>query len=134
MSSALAYAESGDPSAMNLVTVLGGAFIVAAMAAMAFVLILFSRSRGHRRADLIAVAAVFWALIAAGSLMYAGVSRTNWSKEYQMRLETGYLDPSDKDDAPRLPWGTWTGLGIAYIAMLGWSFSEKRGATPTNHG
>ena len=126
MSSALAYAESGDPSAMNLVTVLGGAFIVAAVAAMAFVLIVISRSRGHRRADIIAVAAVFWALIAAVSLMYAGVSQSNWSKEYQLRLQTGYLDPSDTNDAPWLPLETWTGLGITYIAMLGWSLSEKR--------
>jgi hypothetical protein len=130
MSSALAYAESGDSSATNLVIIFGGAFVIAAVAAMALVLIVISRARGHRRADLIAVAAVFWALIAAGSLLYAGVSQMNWSKEYQMRLETGYLDPSDTGDAPRQPLGTWTGLGVAYIAMLGWSLSQKRAKPP----
>jgi hypothetical protein len=36
MSSALAYAESGDSSATNLIIVLDGAFIVAAVAAMMF--------------------------------------------------------------------------------------------------
>jgi hypothetical protein len=130
MSSALAYAESGDSSATNLIIVLGGAFIVAAVAAMAFVLILISRSRGHRRADVIGVATVFWALIAAGSLIYTGVSQMNWSKEHQMRLETGYLDPSDRNNAAQLPLGTWTGLGVAYVAMLGWSLSEKRANPP----
>ncbi len=129
MFSALAYAESGDSSTTNLIIVLGGAFVIALVAAMAFVLIVISRSRGHRRAEVIAVAAVFWALIAAGSLLYAGVTQINWSKEHQMRLETGYLDPADTDDAPRLPLGTWTGLGVVYVAMLGWSRSQKQ-ATP----
>jgi hypothetical protein len=130
MSSALAYAESGDPGATNLVIVLGGAFIVAAVAVMAFVLIVISRSRRHRRADLIAVAAAVWALIAARSLLYAGVSQMNWSREYQLRLQTGYLDPSDTNGAPRLPVGTWTGLGVVYVVMLGWSLSQKRGKPP----
>jgi hypothetical protein len=126
MFSALAYAESGDSSETNLLIVLGGAFVIAVVAAMAFVLIVISRSRGHRRAEVIGVAAIFWTLIAAGSLLYAGVTQINWSKEHQMRLETGYLDPSDTDDSPRLPMETWTGLGVAYVAMLGWSLSRKR--------
>ncbi len=58
------------------------------------------------------------------------MSQINWLKEYQLRLETGYLDPSDTSDAPRLPLGTWTGLGAAYVAMLGWSLSRKP-AKPT---
>jgi hypothetical protein len=130
MSNALAYAESGDSSPANLIIVLGGALVIAVVAAMAFVLIAISRGRRHRRAELIAVATVFWALIAAASLIYAGVSQINWSKEYQMRLETGYLDPSDTNDAPRLPLVTWTGLAVAYVGILGWSLSRDRTKPP----
>ncbi len=126
MCSALAFAESGDPNATNLPIVLGGLFILAVIALLAFLLIFVSRSRGHRRAELITVATIFWALIAAGSLLYAGEAQMDWSKQYALRLETGYLDPQDTSDAPRMPWGMWSGLGAAYVAMLVWSLSQKR--------
>ena len=126
MSCLLAYAESGDPNAMNLVIILGGIGIVAATAILAFALIFTARARGHRHAEFILVAAVFWGLITVGSLMYAGEAQLNWSKEYTLRLETGYLDPQDTSDAPRLPWGIWTGLGVAYGAMMAWALWQKR--------
>jgi hypothetical protein len=126
---ALAVAESGDPNASNLPIVLGGIFILAVIAFLAFVLIFISRSRGHRQTELITTATFFWAIIAAGSLIYAGQAQMNWSKEYMLRLQTGYLDPTDTSDAPRLPWVIWSGLGVAYGAMLIWSLSKK-GASP----
>ncbi|MGD0388253.1 MAG: hypothetical protein ABSC42_04780 [Tepidisphaeraceae bacterium] len=126
MSCLLAYAESGDPNAMNLVIILGGIGIVAATAILAFALIFTARARGHRHAEFILVAAVFWGLITVGSLMYAGEAQLNWSKEYTLRLETGYLDPQDTSDAPRLPWGIWTGLGVAYGAMMAWALCQRR--------
>jgi hypothetical protein len=125
MSCLLAYAESDDPNAMNLVIILGGVGIVAATAILAFALILTARARGHRHAESIMVAAVFWALITAGSVMYAGEAQLNWSKQYALRLETGYLDPQDTSDAPRLPWGIWTGLGAAYGTMMAWALWQK---------
>jgi hypothetical protein len=130
MCALLAYADSTDSSAANMMIVLGGAFVVALAAGLAFVLILISRVRAHRQEGAIAVAAIFWALIAAGSLIYAGESQMNWSKEYQMRLESGYLDPAEMNDAPHLPWGIWTGLGVAYGAMLAWTLSQKRARPP----
>jgi hypothetical protein len=125
---ALAYAESGDPNAMNLIIILGSVCIVAVTSILAFALIFIARVRGHRHADLIVVAAVFWALITAGSMMYAANARLNWSKEYALRLETGYLDPQDTGDAPRLPWGIWTGLGVVYGTTMAWALSQKRAA------
>jgi hypothetical protein len=122
---ALAYAESGDPNAMNLVVVLGGLGIVAATFILAFVLILAARARRHRQAEFITVATVFWGLITAGSLMYAGNAQVNWSKENMLRLETGYVDPQDTSDAPRLPWAIWTGLGVAYGTMMAWTLAQK---------
>jgi hypothetical protein len=121
---ALAYAESTDPSASNLLAVLGAAFIIASVAILASVFILMSRARRHPHVDLITAAAICWALIAAGSLLYAGESQMNWSKEYKLQLESGYLDPHDTTGAPTLPLKTWTALGITYAAMLAWSLSS----------
>jgi hypothetical protein len=126
MASALAYADAGDPNATSLPFVLIGLGIFAAIALLAFALIFIVRVRGHRKTELITVAAVFWALIAAGSLLYGGETQMDWSKQYAMRLETGYLDPQDTSDAPQLPWGIWSGLGVAYGALLFWSLSQKR--------
>jgi hypothetical protein len=128
----LAYAESADPSSTDLAIVLGGAFIIAIASALASVLIFTSRARRHRQTELITAAAILWGLIAAGSLIYAQESQMNWSKEYKMRLETGYLDPRDTSDAPKLPWGIWTGLGVAYGAMLVWSLSRHTSVSQRN--
>ncbi|MGD0770616.1 MAG: hypothetical protein ABSB42_20715 [Tepidisphaeraceae bacterium] len=126
MTCLLAYAESGEANAMNLEIILGGVCIVAATSILAFALIFTARARGHRYAEFIMVATIFWALITAGSLMYAGEAQLNWSKEYTLRLETGYLDPHDTSDAPQLPWAIWTGLGVAYVTMMAWALWQKR--------
>jgi hypothetical protein len=126
----LAYAQAQDSSDMSLVMVFAAALILAATAAAAYVLIHIARRRRHPRTDLIGAAAFFWALLTAASLLYAEQSQMNWSKEYNVRLESGYFDPTDTTDAPKLPWKTWTGLGIAYTAMLTWALSQKRTAPP----
>ncbi len=123
---ALAYAESADPSnAMNLVKVLGGLLIIGATALLVAILIGIARSRAHRQADAILVVALFWALITAGSVMYAGMAHLNWSKEYTERIESGYYDPRDTSDKPKMPWALWSGLGVGYAALLAWSLSQK---------
>ena len=121
----LGYAESND-SSLDLVMVLGGLFILATISALAFVLILTARKRQHRHAELITVVTFFWAIISAGTLFYAGNAQMKWSKEYSLRLQTGYLDPQNTADAPHFPWALWAGLGVIYIAMLVWSLSKKR--------
>jgi hypothetical protein len=122
----LAYAESADLNQTSLALILGGLLIVAAVAILAFALILIAGVRRHRYADLIIVAAIVWGALAAGSGLYAQVSQTNWQKEYTLRLESGYLNPQDTNDAPQLPWKTWTALGLAYGVMVVWAFSQKR--------
>jgi hypothetical protein len=125
MFNVIASAESSDPNATSLPIVLAGLFILATIAFLAFAVILISRARRHRQAELITVAIVFWAIIAAGSLLWAGERQLDWSKQYNLRLETGYLDPQDTSDAPQLPWALWTGLGVAYGGMLIWSLRQK---------
>jgi hypothetical protein len=134
MPAILAYADSNDPNSMNLVLILGGAGILAVTAILSFALIYLSRARDHRQADLITGIALFWGLIAAGSSLYAMVSQVNWSKEYTLQLESGYLDPTDTSDKPQLPWAIWGGLVIAYGTILLWSLSQKRGEPPPPEG
>jgi hypothetical protein len=125
MWSTIASAASGDSNATSLPIILAGLFILALIAAMAFAIILISRAKRHRHTESITVAIVFWSLIAAGSLLYAGERQIDWSKQYNMELQTGYLDPQNTEDAPKLPWVLWSGLGAAYIALLAWSLNPK---------
>jgi hypothetical protein len=127
----LAYAESADPSSVtNLAKLLGGLAIIAAAALLAAVLIGLSRSRAHSQADGIMVLAILWAAITAGSLMYAGMAHLSWSAEYNTRIESGYYDPRDTSDKPKMPWAIWSGLGVGYVALLGWALSSKRATPP----
>jgi hypothetical protein len=121
----LAYAETADSGSLNLAKILGGLGIVAVAALLAAIVIGVSRSRRHRQAEGIMVATLFWAAITAGSVMYAAAQQLNWSKEYTTRIESGYYDPRDLSDKPKLPVLLWSGLGIAYAALLGWSASQK---------
>ncbi len=45
----------------------------------------------------------------------------NWTKEYTVRIESGYVDPKDLSDKPRLPWGIWAGLLAVYLGMVYWA-------------
>jgi uncharacterized membrane protein len=127
----LAYADSSDPSSTNLLMILGGVAILAVVVVLAFVLVTIAKAREHRRADAIMTAAFFWAILTAATLLYAGQAQMRWSKEYNLQLETGYLDPSNQSGRPVLPWKIWTGLGIAYGAMLACSLSQKRDSRTT---
>jgi hypothetical protein len=136
MHALLAYADSSDPTLSNLQTIVGAVFIVLATLVLAAVLIFISRSRRHRQAESILVAAFFWACITAGSLIYAEQSQLNWSREYRVRVESGYYDPNNTADAPELPWALWSALAVAYAAMLWWAMSKKgkRTANPKTPG
>ena len=122
----LAYADATDNSSTNLLLILSGAFILAATAALAAVLTFTAKARRPRQSDIITAITLLWALIAAASLLYTVQSQMNWNKEYTLRLESGYLDPKDTADAPKLPWKLWTGLGVTYGATLAWSLSTRR--------
>jgi DMSO reductase anchor subunit len=126
----LANADASDPNSANLILILGGAIILGIVAVMVSALIYISRARDHRHADVITAMAFFWGLLAAGSLLYAEVSQINWSKEYNTQLMSGYLDPQDTSDAPKLPWLLWIGLAVVYAVMLKWALSQKRAAPP----
>ena len=133
MHALLAYADSGDPTLNNLQTVVGAVFIVLATLVLATAVIFISRSRRHRQSESIMVAAFFWACITAGSLIYAGQAQLKWSKEYLVRVESGYYDPNNTADAPKLPWTLWGGLGAAYVGMIWWAVAESVEEKRLNH-
>jgi len=120
----LAYAESPDSGALNLVKVLVGLFILAATALLVAVPIAISRSRRHRQAEAVMVAAFFWGVITAGSAMYTAAARYNWSKEYTTEIESGYYDPGDLSDKPGTPWALLGSVAAAYAGLLCWSASR----------
>jgi hypothetical protein len=122
----LAYAETPDSGSVNLVSILIALFVLAAVAVLAFIVIRLARTKQPQRTEIIMTLAIFWAVFTAGSLMYTQMTQMKWSKEYTVRLESGYLDPHDIADAPKLPLKTWTGLGVAYVALLGASVFPKR--------
>jgi len=121
----LAYADNSDSSGSNFTIILAGAGIFAAMFLLAAILILVSRRRGHRFAEFILVAGIFWAIISAGCLIAYTNARLNWSAEYQLRMESGYGDPQDTSGAPASPVILWSGLGLAYGGLLGWGILGK---------
>jgi hypothetical protein len=124
MSMILAYAESSDSSA-SLELILGGAAIIAVTALLAFILVLLARSRRHRQADIITLAMIVWSILTAGSLMWEGQAQVNWTQEYNSRVMSGYYDPANTSDAPKMPWVLWGGLAVAYVALLAWTVSQK---------
>lgn len=130
MHNVLAYADTTDSSGTNLVLAMAGLFIVVATAALILVLIYLARARRHPQAELITVAAIFWALLTAGSLLYAVEKRVDWSKNHDLQVKTGYLDPRDISDKPKLPWAIWSELGVGYGAMLVWMLCQKRELPP----
>ena len=118
----IAYAESPESSNVSLVLILASVAIVAAVAGLAFVPMLISWRRRHRRSDAIVGVAVVWALLAAGSGVVATVQQMNWSRERSMRIESGYYDPRDAEgEAPALPCTTWAALAGGYAAVVGWA-------------
>ena len=80
---------------------------------------------GHRYAEFILVAGIFWAIVSAGCLIAYTNARLNWSAEYQLRIESGYGDPQNTSGAPALPVILWSGLGLAYAGLLGWGILGK---------
>jgi len=121
-----AYADSTDPSSMNLLMILAGAFILAATAALAAIPIFAAKSRRPRQSDLITALTLLWALLTAASLIYSVQAQMSWKTEYTVRLMSGYLDPKDTTDAPKLPWKLWTGLGVTYAGLIGWTVSKRQ--------
>jgi multidrug efflux pump subunit AcrB len=121
----LAYADSTDQSATNIKLVLICAGILLVVVAVAFVPVAITWSRRHPKTEAITGLAVVWGLITAGSLAYSTTQQINWGQERLKRIYSGYYDPNDNSDTPKLPWLLWGGLAVGYVGLVAWGLSHK---------
>ena len=130
----LAYARNVDSTESNLSIVLLCAGLVIAAAACALVPILMSRSRRHVQSDAVLGLAILWALVAAGVSANACIQQMKWSDERTLRIESGYYDPKDQSDAPRLPWEIWSAIALAYAGLVLWPlYGRRKDVTDDSH-
>jgi hypothetical protein len=123
--SVLAYAESTDPTVSNLSTVLACAAIVLVAGVFALVPILIAWSRRHRHSQAIFAVAMLWGMLVSISGGSTVLARMKYSHEHLLQIQSGYYDPQDTSDAPKLPWLTWAGLAIAYGTLVAWPLMRK---------
>jgi hypothetical protein len=134
MLSILAYADNTDNSQANLEMMLLCAVEVAVAGLMIFITMVLTQTRRHKQAEVITAVAIIWGLATIGSLTYTTVRQFKWTQEYNTRLLSGYLDPSDPSqvaDQPQIPWVFWSCLAAVYVLMMLWVYSQKN-PPPTN--
>jgi len=134
MSQVLAYAQQPG-GVSNVTVVLVGVAVLSGICGLATVLIGVAFARRHRQRELIMVAAIFWGLLCALSVGKALNDQSNWSQEATLRLQSGYYtQQQEQADAPRLPWMTWTVLGIGYCALLLWALTPPSQSPDASSG
>jgi MFS family permease len=123
----LAYAQAADPDASQsmLILLLYCLGIIVATTLFAFVPIFVAGRRRHQHIHAMIAAMCLWGLILAGSAIYLTSAGMQWSKEKNLRLETGYGNPDDESGAPSVPVVIWIGLGLAYGLLIFWGASGK---------
>ena len=123
MAPLLAYADNTDTSEGNFLMLFLCAGAVIGVFVLAGMVVVVSRRGGHRYADAILTFAVFWGMVSFGSIIYAAVTQMKWSQEHLLELQSGYGNPANV--GPGWPWGLWVGLGVVYVALLGWAALRK---------
>jgi hypothetical protein len=127
MFSGLAYAQQPDSGDSNLTVMVVGIAVICGICGLAFAIVGLAHWRRHRQREIIIVAAIFWAILSTASVAYALLQQSKWSGEYLLRLQSGYYTPAQaQNDAPQLPWNSWTILAGAYAALMAWSLVPPR--------
>lgn len=126
----LASAQATDLYGPQGVDVLIGFAAAAGAALLAILPVALASSRRHRQSHSILAATVVWALVTAGSVGYVVISRLHWSREWMLRVNTGYYDPQDLSGQPTWPWVFWTGLALVYGLLCLWSSRRNSDSMP----
>jgi hypothetical protein len=124
--SILLNADGTDYSVSNMTAVLTVAVILLGVAVAAFVPVLIAWSRRSRNSEAVAALALLWALGTTISASTTVLAEMKYSQEHLQQIETGYLDPRDTSDAPRLPWAIWGVLVVGYAGLLAWPMAQRR--------
>lgn len=126
----LAYAQrSGDGSA-QLAAVLACLGVLASLAALVAIALLLGRRRRVKGPQGLLVMLLLWWAVAGLAGVAACLEQCRWSREYQMRLASGYLDPTAPVAAPAPPWPLWLILLLVYGGLLAWAAAGPRKNPP----
>jgi hypothetical protein len=123
----LGYAEATDTSDPALRGVVICAALVALIGCMAVFPVWLAWWRGHRGWEAIRGVVIVWGLLAAVSVVQVTAAEMKWSREWMIRVRSGYYDPTDDQDRPGMPWGLWGGLGAGYGVIVGWAAVGRAG-------
>ena len=130
MTCVLASAEQTGFSDSGWFVILIGLGVFGAAAVLTVIPIVLARRRRSRRAEAITVAAVFWGLVAAASILHFWLAELRWSNEYLLLVKTGYYDPANTSGAPAWPWPLWGVLAAAYGVLVILALSRSRRPAP----
>jgi len=100
--------------------------IVAVVAVIALLPMIFAWQRRGRFADAITTYAPVWGIAMAGVLVNTSLAWNRWLGEAHMRLMSGYAESTDTTGAPVPPLKLIGGLVAVWVAML--AASQLRGA------
>jgi hypothetical protein len=109
----------------NVTLVLVSAGVVLGVGLMGLILVQVARSRGRQKRDVLMAMLVIWGLLTAGSISVSVMQQMDWSATLQQRISSGYYDPNNVSDQPKLPIPLWCGLGAAYAGMMLWAAVGK---------
>jgi len=126
MSCLLASAERTNLSSSQWLVILTGLAVLAGVTVLTAVPIGLARRRWGGRGEGVTVAAVFWGVLSAGSVLWYCLAKLQWSEQYQALILSGYYDPRDLSGEPAWPWPLWTLLAVLYCALIAWSLRWKR--------
>jgi hypothetical protein len=127
----LAKAASADALDVNALVVLMGAGVAAAAAALAAVPVVMAARRRHRQRDGVTAAAVLWAVVTAGLVIWAVNRSWSASAERQRQIMSGDYDPRDLPAEPASPWPMYAALTAAYVGLVAWSAAGRGSAPPS---
>ena len=68
---------------------------------------------------------VLWGMLMAGGAIYVTNAQMTWTKEYTIRVQSGYYNPKEQNDAPKQPWALWAILGAMYGGAVVWSLTAR---------
>jgi hypothetical protein len=122
----LAKANLEDTTGNLPVVMIGcGAFLVCAI--LAFIPVRIARNRSHRYAEALTAAAVLWAFVTAGSIVFVAYKEFEFAAEQNWMMASGFLDIAVRSARPVWPWPAWGILIVIYGMLL---FAASRGRIP----
>jgi len=114
----LAWAQKPDTSQPYLYAFLVGCGALAVAVILVGVPLVIARRRQHPYWETCLAAAFFWCACTTAAVYWTYLQQTQWSREYQLRLDTGYLDPNALAPRPSLHPLIFLALALGYLGVI----------------